>query len=95
MNYDAFGSVGRWMARSNERVFGTRDRRIDDSRLAALAARLLAVIVLALAAAWTAVFVVPAFGGAFVAVAVGFVAFWATPFLVVRSVVATLDATGA
>lgn len=92
MNYDAFGSVGRWIARSNERIFGTRGRR-DDGRLVAFAARLLAALTLALAVAWTAAFVVPAFGGALLVVVAGFITLWAIPFVVVRGVVATLNAT--
>lgn len=94
MNDDSFADVGRRIARKNERVFGTRGEvRGAIERVASFAARLLTVLVVGLAVAWTVTVAVPAFSGMFAAAVVGYGLLWAIPWLVVTGVVRVLEAT--
>ncbi len=90
MNYDSVTDAGRRIARTNERVFGI-DRKGQAVDVASLAARLLISLMAGLMAAWTVVFVVPAFSGMLAATAVGFCLVWLVPWLVVTVVVRALE----
>lgn len=92
MNDDSVTDAGRRIARTNERVLGTRrDRRRTAKHVASLAARWLAVLVVGVALAWAVAFVVPPFAGILAATVVGFGLLCLVPLAVVTGVVRLLE----
>lgn len=85
MNHDSATDVRRRITQKNGGIGGRASVSRSTSRSTSSAARWLAYLALALAAAWTVLYAVPAFGGLLAATAIGLGLLMAVPWAVVTA----------
>lgn len=83
MNHDSATDIRRRITQKNGGIGGRASVLRSTDRPVSSPVRWLAYLALALAAAWTVVYAVPAFGGLLVASALGLGAFVAVPWAVI------------